>query len=143
MTSVEVLFRYAAPPTDAVTLALANIREVYGIRRLSFDRPARTLCVEYDATRLNAAAVEKLVRQAGLEFRPRSSSYRWRNSARALARKPLPCAVVDRGMVRANQRLKRSAESLQIDLIDATASNWTGSIKPWLNRAASALSNLS
>jgi len=67
MTSVEVLFRYAAPPTETVALALANAREVYGIRRLKFDRSSRTLCVEYDATRLNAAAVAKLVRQAGLE----------------------------------------------------------------------------
>jgi len=50
-----------------VALALANAREVYGIRRLKFDRSSRTLCVEYDATRLNAAAVAKLVRQAGLE----------------------------------------------------------------------------
>ena len=70
MTSVEILFRTAAQPSsiDAVTRALANIREVYGIRRLSFDRAARTLCVEYDATRLNAAADAKLVRQAGLEI---------------------------------------------------------------------------
>jgi hypothetical protein len=70
MTSVEILFRTAAQPStiDAVTRALANIREVYGIRRLSFDRAARTLRVEYDATRLNAAAIAKLVRQAGLEI---------------------------------------------------------------------------
>ncbi len=70
MTSVEILFRTAAQPpnTDAATRALANIREVYGIHRLSFDRAARTLRVEYDATRLNAAAVAKLIRQAGLEI---------------------------------------------------------------------------
>ncbi len=68
MTSVEILYRYATPPTEAVTLALADAREVYGIRRLNFDRAARTLSVEYDATRLNAAAVGKLVRQAGLEI---------------------------------------------------------------------------
>ena len=68
MTAVEILFRYAVPPSDAVTLALANTGEVYGIRRLNFDRAARTLRVEYDATRLNAATVEKLVRQAGLEI---------------------------------------------------------------------------
>ena len=70
MTSVEILFRTTAPHSsiDAVTRALANIREVYGIRRLTFDRAARTLRVEYDATRLNAAAVAKLVRQAGLEI---------------------------------------------------------------------------
>jgi hypothetical protein len=68
MTSVEVIFRYAAPPTEPVTFALAAVREVYGIRRLSFDRSASTLRVEYDATRLNPAAVAKLVRQAGLEI---------------------------------------------------------------------------
>ncbi|MGD0292508.1 MAG: hypothetical protein ABSB30_01510 [Terracidiphilus sp.] len=67
MTSVEIHFHYAAPPTEAVARALANVREVYGIRRVTFDRAAGTLRVEYDATRLNAAAVKKLVRQAGLE----------------------------------------------------------------------------
>jgi len=68
MTTVEIHFRYAAPPTEAVIAALASTREVYGIRRLNFDRAAHTLSVEYDATRLNAAAVTKLVRQAGLEI---------------------------------------------------------------------------
>ena len=68
MTSVEVIFRYPVPPTEAVALALASVGEVYGIRRLSFDRSASTLRVEYDATRLNAAAVAKLIRQAGLEI---------------------------------------------------------------------------
>jgi hypothetical protein len=67
MTTVEILFRYATPPTEAVTFALANTREVYGIRRLSFDRAANTLRVEYDATRLNPADVAQLVRQAGLQ----------------------------------------------------------------------------
>jgi len=70
MTTVEILFRYAAPPTDAVTSAVASTREVYGIRRLKFDRAARTLCVEYDATRLNAADVASLVLQAGLQLVP-------------------------------------------------------------------------
>ncbi len=68
MTTVDILYRYATPPTEAVTFALANAREVYGIRRMSFDREARTLRVEYDATRLNAAAVTRLVREAGLEI---------------------------------------------------------------------------
>jgi hypothetical protein len=66
MTAVEVLFRYATPPTKAMIFALASAREVYGIRQLKFDHAARTLCVEYDATRLNVAAVAKLIRQAGL-----------------------------------------------------------------------------
>jgi hypothetical protein len=68
MTSVEVIFRYPVPPTEAVALALASVGEVYGIRRLSFDRSASTLRVEYDATRLNSAAVANLVRQAGLQI---------------------------------------------------------------------------
>ena len=67
MTNVDLLLRYATPPTEAVALALANTREVYGIRRLCFDREARTLRVEYDATRLNAAAVIRLVQNSGLQ----------------------------------------------------------------------------
>ncbi len=67
MTTVDILYRYTTPPTEQVTFALANAREVYGIRRLTFDRAAHTLTVEYDATRLNAPAVTSLIRQAGLE----------------------------------------------------------------------------
>jgi hypothetical protein len=67
MTTVDLELRYAAQPSEAVTFALANTREVYGIRRLTFDREAHTLRVEYDATRLNAAVVTKLVRNAGLQ----------------------------------------------------------------------------
>ena len=67
MTTVDLLLRYATPPTEVVAVALANAREVYGIRRLSFDREAHTLRVEYDAPRLNAAAVMQLVRNSGLQ----------------------------------------------------------------------------
>jgi len=68
MTTVDVVFLYATPPTEAVSLALANTREVYGIRRLTFDRNANTITVEYDATRLNASVVAQLVRRAGLQI---------------------------------------------------------------------------
>jgi len=68
MTTVEMLFRYSGRPSEAEAFALANAREVYGIRRLSFDREASTLLVEYDATRLNAATVTRLVRQSGLQL---------------------------------------------------------------------------
>ena len=68
MTNVDVVYRYAMPPTEAVSSALANAREVYGIRRMTFDRQAHTLRVEYDATRLNAAVVTRLVRNAGLQI---------------------------------------------------------------------------
>lgn len=68
MTTVEILFRYAVPPTESQVLALSNTKEVYGIRRLSFDRAAHSLRIEYDATRLNAAMVTQLVRRAGLQI---------------------------------------------------------------------------
>ena len=68
MTTAEILLSYTKPPTEQVTFALASTKDVYGIRRLSFDRAARTLRVEYDSTRLNAATVTQLVRQAGLEI---------------------------------------------------------------------------
>ncbi len=68
MTTVEIVFRYSGQPTEVETFALANAREVYGIRRLSFDRAASTLLVEYDATRLNAATVTALVRRSGLQL---------------------------------------------------------------------------
>ena|ERR1700734_2476683 len=68
MTTVEILYHYTAPPTEPVALALARVCDVYGIRRLNFDQSARTLRIEYDATRLNAAAVTKLVREAGVEL---------------------------------------------------------------------------
>jgi len=68
MTTVEIVFRYSGQPSEAAVFALANAREVYGIRRLSFDREASTLLVEYDATRLNAATVTQLVRRSGFEL---------------------------------------------------------------------------
>ena len=68
MTTVEVLYRYIGQPTEATTVALANTKDVYGIRRLVFDRAAHTLRVEYDATRLSTAAVTRLMRQTGLEI---------------------------------------------------------------------------
>ena len=67
MTTVEILYRYATPPSESVSFALAGTRDVYGIRRIQIDNDARTLRVEFDATRLNAATVTKLVRMTGLD----------------------------------------------------------------------------
>ena len=68
MTTVDILFRYAAPPTEPQVFALANMRDVYGIRRICFDHAARTVRVEFDATRLNAAMVTQLIRGAGVQI---------------------------------------------------------------------------
>jgi hypothetical protein len=68
MTTVDILFRYAAPPTEPQVFALANARDVYGIRRICFDHAAQTVRVEFDATRLNAAMVTQLIRGAGVHI---------------------------------------------------------------------------
>lgn len=69
MTAVEVCFRYATPPAERDLHALQGMREVYGIRRLAFDEAARTVRVEFDATRLNEDTVASLLRGAGLDLR--------------------------------------------------------------------------
>jgi len=68
MTTVEVVYRYITPPTEQVALALGRARDVYGIRKLACDSQERTVRVEFDATRLNAAAVSKLLLDAGLDL---------------------------------------------------------------------------
>ena len=70
MTNVDILFRYSGQPSERELFALSNAREVYGIRRLVFDREASTLTVEYDATRLRPAEVESKLRMHGLPVVP-------------------------------------------------------------------------
>lgn len=68
MTSVDVRFRYGMPPGEAEMNAMAQFNDVYGIRRVKMNEPEKTILVEYDATRLNEDAVEKLLRSAGLDI---------------------------------------------------------------------------
>ena len=68
MTTVEVLFRYAQHPTEAAMLALGNMHEVYGIRRIKVNAAEQTIRVEYDATRLTAPIVDQLLRRSGFNI---------------------------------------------------------------------------
>jgi len=68
MTQLDVLYRYGVPPTEAATLAVANLREVYGVRKLSFDEAAKTVRIEYDATRLTEPVIHQLLRRACLDI---------------------------------------------------------------------------
>jgi len=68
MTNLDIVFRCGNHPSEDVLLALAGMREVYGIRRLNFDRAKLTVLVEYDATRLSGAVVANLLRLAGLDL---------------------------------------------------------------------------
>ncbi len=69
MTTVEVLFRYGMPPGEREMNALGQVSDVYGIRRVQFNEPERQIRVEFDATRLNEATVENLLRKAGFDVR--------------------------------------------------------------------------
>jgi hypothetical protein len=46
--------------------AIDNMREVYGIRRISFNEKEQIVRVEYDASRLKDPVVAKLLRNTGL-----------------------------------------------------------------------------
>jgi hypothetical protein len=69
MTYLEVVFRYGAAPGENELRAIDGMREVYGVRRLQFNDQERTVRVEFDASRLKADAVAKLLRQAGVDVR--------------------------------------------------------------------------
>ena len=73
MTQLDVLYRYATPPTEAATMALGRVREVYGIRRVEFKETDKTVRVEYDATRLTEPTVHQLLRRSGLDIVERVS----------------------------------------------------------------------
>jgi hypothetical protein len=73
MTQLDVMYRYGVPPSEAAMMALGRIREVYGIRALAFDEAARTVRVEYDATRLTEPIVHGLLRRSGLDVTERVS----------------------------------------------------------------------
>ena len=68
VTTVDVTYQYSSPPRESSVLALANIREVYGIRRVDLDERAGTIHIEYDATRLSEPVVRQLLRRAGVQL---------------------------------------------------------------------------
>jgi hypothetical protein len=71
MTYLDVVFRYGAAPGETALQAVDGMREVYGIRRVQFNDGERTVRVEFDASRLKADGVARLLRQAGVDVRER------------------------------------------------------------------------
>ena len=71
MTSVDIVFRYSTPPDESVAISINRIREVYGVRKITFDEKESTIRVEYDATRLDATEIANLLRNAGLDLKER------------------------------------------------------------------------
>ena len=73
MTQCDVMYRWGARPSQASSMALARVREVYGIRALAIDEREKTVRIEYDATRLSEAIVHQLLRRSGLDITERVS----------------------------------------------------------------------
>jgi hypothetical protein len=71
MTAVDVAYRYGMQPGEVEVRAINSAREVYGIRKISFDETERTVRIEYDATRLEQDEVANLLRRAGLDLTER------------------------------------------------------------------------
>ena len=68
MTTVDTLYTFAALPAESSIVAINGIRDVYGIRSLIIDERAKTIRIEYDATRFSEPVVRQLLRRAGLNI---------------------------------------------------------------------------
>jgi hypothetical protein len=69
MTAVDVCFKYGLAPGELEAQALNSAREIYGIRKITFDEKEKIVRVEYDATRLTDTAVANILRRAGLDLK--------------------------------------------------------------------------
>jgi hypothetical protein len=74
-TNIDVQFRYMQHPTEDTMRAVADLYEVYGIRRVRLNQAERSVLVEYDATRLSAANVFQLLRRAALSVAEQISPF--------------------------------------------------------------------
>jgi len=71
MTQLEVAYRYGRPPGEPELRAINSMREVYGVRRVTFDERERIVRVEFDASRFKEPVVAQLLRLAGLDIEER------------------------------------------------------------------------
>ncbi len=67
MTQMEVLYRYGATPGEAEMRAIDNLRDVYGIRRITFHAKESTVRIEFDASRFKEPVLASLLRKAGVD----------------------------------------------------------------------------
>jgi hypothetical protein len=74
-TNLDIQFRYAQHPTEDTMRAVAELYDVYGIRRVRLNQIDRTVLVEYDATRFGGAVVFQLLRRAGLSVTEQISAF--------------------------------------------------------------------
>lgn len=68
MTQLEVAYHYGAVPGEAQMRAIDNVREVYGIRKITWAEKDKILRVEFDASRLKEPVIAGLLRRAGIDL---------------------------------------------------------------------------
>ncbi len=73
MTKVQARFRLQKPLDASLAAQLRRVAGVYGILKLYFDELPEVLRLEYDASRLRLAEVERLLRRYGIPAMPEIS----------------------------------------------------------------------
>ena len=68
MTQMEVAYRYVGPLGELTMRALDDVREVYGVRRITLDEKQQLIRVEFDASRFKEPVIAGLLRRAGLDI---------------------------------------------------------------------------
>jgi hypothetical protein len=68
MTQMEVAYRYISVPSEAEMRALDQVREVYGIRRITLNEREKIIRVEFDASRMKEPVIAGLLRRAGMDI---------------------------------------------------------------------------
>ena len=68
MTSVDVAFRYGKQPGSEELRAIDALREVYGVRSVTFKEKESTVRVEFDASRMKEDTIAGLLRRAGIDL---------------------------------------------------------------------------
>jgi len=68
MTQMEVAYRYTGPLGEPTMRALDDVREVYGVRRITLDEKQQVIRVEFDASRFKEPVIAGLLRRAGLDI---------------------------------------------------------------------------
>jgi hypothetical protein len=68
MTQMEVAYRYAGSLGERTMRALDDVREVYGVRRLTLDKKQQIVRVEFDASRFKEPVIAGLLRRAGVDI---------------------------------------------------------------------------
>ena len=73
MTPLDIAYRYGRVPGTREMQAISALTEVYGVRKLRFDEAAKTVHLEFDASRLNEDSIAALLKNTGLDLKEKLS----------------------------------------------------------------------